>query len=204
MKIIGISGKKQSGKSTLSDLLLNRLSSSVEVCFADKLKEVVRDIFIEPVQGGYIDLSILDNEQFKNTKHPCGLTYREILQQVGTDSLRKLWPEIWLANYKYVVKTLNSNYDYIVTPDVRFINEAELVKRNGGILVRLTRNPLNDKHESETALDGYNKWDLTIDDKTTPEQSCDMVMKLIGFNILSKSDSIRKIETLSYRPEKAK
>ena len=145
--LIGISGKKQSGKSTIAQYLIEQGCVGI-LCFADKIKEIVRDLFFEPEED-YIDL---DSEAGKQTVLRCGWTPRELLQIVGTDLFRSLYRDVWINAFKnqmYLVE----HYPVVVVPDVRFENEVEFIHSMGGKVIRLTRQPFPDQHESETALD---------------------------------------------------
>jgi hypothetical protein len=111
-------------------------------------------------------------------------TVREALQTVGTDLFReKFHPNTWvnalMNRYQPVMIPGGSHYEgesifagmlpsterwpnWIIT-DVRFPNEAEVIKEKNGILIRVYRpNGLTSKHKSETALDDY-KFDVVID-----------------------------------------
>ena len=107
------------------------------------------------------------------------LTPRLLLQFLGTEAGREtIHPNIWC-------NALFSNYtketNWIIT-DVRFPNEADAIKERGGILIRLTRTtPVAEevaKHESETALDNYNKFDYIIDNRGTEEELYAQIDKL--------------------------
>lgn len=152
--IIGISGRKQAGKTTLADYLVAKLDAGLtptsSFSFADRLKDVVWEFWIQPIADDYADWN---NDKFKNTKHPCGLTYRELLQKVGTDWFRQLWPEVWLENLSFYMWKYGPSGHFII-PDVRFPNEVKWIQDKGGKVLRLTRTPFpDDTHESETALD---------------------------------------------------
>ena len=56
--------------------------------------------------------------------------------------------------------------DYIFVTDVRFPNEAELIRENGGVVVRVDRGDYiadenANKHSTETVMDNY-KFDVVI------------------------------------------
>ncbi len=157
MKLIAISGKKQSGKTTAVEDIYSRLSPMDKVhielvSFADRLKELVVYYFGKPVDYRMVTSDI---EKLKTEKHPCGKTYRELLQIVGTDWCRAVWPEIWIENFKYQIDTECYRHTTVLVPDVRFPNEVACVQQLGGHVIRLLRNPHDDKHESETALDSH-------------------------------------------------
>jgi hypothetical protein len=49
-----------------------------------------------------------------------------------------------------------------IVPDVRFPNEVKAIQDMGGIVVRLTRNPVKSDDETETALDDYSDFDMAV------------------------------------------
>ncbi len=82
------------------------------------------------------------------------MTAREVMQIVGTDVLRKTYPDVWVDATIRRIKQENSLIAVIT--DCRFPNEVMGVKEAGGKVVRLTRAPFakdKDQHKSETALD---------------------------------------------------
>lgn len=142
MKIIGISGHKGSGKTTVADIISTLLlpSSSVKIGFADPLKEEVAKMY---------GCSVSYVEEHKPN-------FRLILQGHGTDYRRKLCgDQYWIE--KFLLKTLRPEYDkvdWILVPDVRFKNEMQCINNVGGTLVRIERPGLpHDSHTSENDLD---------------------------------------------------
>lgn len=105
-------------------------------------------------------------------------TIRQLLQKFGTEVGRSISPNLWvdaLMNDYIEAKSEGYEEDWIVT-DVRFKNEAEAIRENGGILIRLNRNTgFNDQHSSETALDDYKNFDLIIDNNGTLDELIDKV-----------------------------
>ena len=159
MKIIGFSGKKQSGKSTAVFDIMRRLRNDgvafCELSFAAYLKEIASRCF-------RIDPALYETEAGKLTPICSGMTVREVLQYLGTDVIRRLdgnaWVNAWRASVEDWTSTgFGLNPDVIVVPDVRFPNEVEAIQSEGGVVIRLTRAPFaeSDKHESETALDDF-------------------------------------------------
>ena len=161
MLIIGLSGKKQAGKSTaaahIKKCLENKFNVSVEVVgFADKLKGIVLDCFVPPDWNW--ELADLEDDDNKNRETPCGKTVRQLLQLVGTDWFREAFSDCWvnaLANTAHSLKT-ELDVGVLLVPDVRFRNELKYIQANGGLVIRFNRAPFGetDKHISETALDG--------------------------------------------------
>ncbi len=174
MKIIGFSGKKQSGKTTAS-MFLNKMTPSVVVCFADGLKNIIRVCFgatFEQLNG---------TDKQKNTKLACGKTAREMMQIVGTDWFRKVDEYCWVRAMQHKIDTYMTEL-YII-PDVRFPNEVSFIQEEKGHVIRLLRAPFarEDEHESETALDD------------SPEGFFDYVLDNRGMNVDEQNMAIWEI-----------
>lgn len=151
MIIIGISGKKKTGKSAIAEYIKTLYPNRVvEIAFADSLKD-------EVCQACNVTLDYLNTNKDN---------FRHILQGWGTDFRRKLCgDDYWIK--AYLEKCLNSGFNrhtIIVTPDVRFQNEAMTILKCKGILWRVERLEcdIDDQHPSETALDHWTKWDAII------------------------------------------
>lgn len=163
MVLIGISGKKHSGKdeSYLAIKTFFEQGTSIPVyrlAFADALKQ-------EVAKGCGVTVDYL--EQNKDM-------FRLILQGWGTDYRRKQDINYWLNKYKekFLSFPLRS---VVVTPDVRFLNEFELIRRVGGKLWRVVREfPAvdSDLHASETNLDSikFSEWDYSIGNTGSKEE----------------------------------
>jgi hypothetical protein len=82
-----------------------------------------------------------------------GVTPREILQFVGTDTMRYLCPTIWLEFWQE--RALR--HERTVATDCRFVNEARLVRDLGGIVARVHRQGAGARsgagHVSEAEID---------------------------------------------------
>jgi len=221
--IIGLSGHIKSGKSTAATFIKENFPF-VEKYFAYKLK------LIASILTGD-DIKLFETQEGKEGMlEDWGMTRRKMLQQLGTESLRNHFhDEVWIkslfADYKptYDGETLaraagfslrtEELYPNWIVSDVRFSNEADAIKKMGGLLIRINRPfsliypeiwaeylkskeyiaihlgdstysrpsegdfvtwltigeranlDLHHKliHPSETGLDGYNEFDLVID-----------------------------------------
>ena len=123
MKIIGIVGKMQSGKDTFFDYAAHSLPEARRVAFADELKSEVA------TATGY-DVAAIN--ELKSI-------FRPVLQWWGTDFRRQLCsPNYWLDRLRYRVALLPEDSIVFVT-DVRFHNEADLIRDMGGIIIRTVR-----------------------------------------------------------------
>jgi hypothetical protein len=140
------------------------------------------------------------------------LTVRQLLQQVGTDAMRNvIHPNVWVnalfADYigkdYSTCSCVDTNPDrncqhldvteypnWIIT-DTRFPNEAEAIKRRGGLLIRVNRESQADRfakqdsdktkyhHPSETALDSYTGFDEVLDNNDTIEELIEKVKQIL-------------------------
>ena len=137
----------QSGKSTVAEYLKHSIEYELNmwacmIGFADGIKECAIDLFND------CQWLNLNDQSVKNSSHKSGKTYRKILQELGA-KMREIWPDIWVDMLnKSLVKTgIN------IVPDVRFPNEVKAIQEMGGIVIRLTRDPVGSMEETETALD---------------------------------------------------
>src|ERR1041385_511621 len=150
MNIIGLSGKKQSGKNQVARFITKIYKNKIilETAFADELKLEVADA---------CNTTVDEIQLHKDT-------YRNLLQLWGTNYRRKFYGEdYWIK--KLLFKISNSVADITIITDVRFLNEAQMVKQIGGYLVRIERpsdSVLIDRHPSEIELDDYKKFDFII------------------------------------------
>ena len=162
--IIGICGAMGSGKSTLARAISYRLNNCVadffEVSFSSSIKEMVVDLFGRPAKQVFMSAQ-LNYEKYKQLKHPCGKTYRELLQIIGTDFFRSIYPNVWIDQMRMLV---SDGDDYVIS-DVRFQNEFDFVKEQGGLMIGLTRNTQHNSHLSENVLDIVNASDYIIENQ---------------------------------------
>lgn len=143
MIIIGISGKKHSGKTTLARFGTELIKApTATIAFADSLKEEVAKAC-----GVTVDYLEVNKTLF-----------RPILQWWGSEWRRKQNPNYWIEKVGEKILALPDNIMCVFIPDVRFINEANWVTGLGGYIVRVERTGFNkkkDEHLSETELDTY-------------------------------------------------
>lgn len=160
--IIGFCGKKRSGKDTGASILINKYGF-IRYAFADALKNACSEIFL------------LSEEQVNGNKKEeiderWNLSPRKIFQIFGTEIFREkldnFFPELkeyknnfWINRFKlwYNNETKKNPNVKIVITDIRFPNEAEIVKELGGNIIKVQRNNNNknnnDKHSSESLID---------------------------------------------------
>jgi len=164
--IIAVSGKLGTGKDyIIKNYILPTINGKVcKMAFADHIKVNVASQ--DPT------VSLLEClEGFKDT------ILRKKLQTAGTEQGRAIYgPDIWvrtLENWIKLRQIRGDNIDVVLVTDCRFPNEAEWIKSNGGLLIRVRAPSRNRQalvfesdddtekmlsimnHPSETSLDDF-------------------------------------------------
>jgi len=169
--IIGITGKKFNGKDTVSDYIVSKYNFT-KIAYAEPLKEVCRNLF-----------NFNDDQLYGNKKEEIdpfwNITPRQAFQFIGTDMIRNNADKLLVGiNNNFWVKCLEKRIldlksrgiKNIIVSDIRFINEADLIKRLDGNLIKVSRNiPNNDSHISEVEIDNI-KEDILIENKGSLEE----------------------------------
>ena len=165
--IIGISGKIGSGKDTFADYFIKYVKDTYNINFENKkfaynLKHIVA------ILAGLTMDDVLSREGKLKYLPEWGMTVGEMQQKIGTEAIRNnIHNDAWVLS---LFSTFNKNKNWIVT-DVRFKNEANIIKEKGGIIIRLNGDPLKSKtgddrnmtHQSEIDLDDYKGFDYVYD-----------------------------------------
>jgi hypothetical protein len=145
---IGLVGYKGAGKNLAAELIRKELPSYHVAAFADPLREVCQCIF------GLSEAELHDRElkEEKLDRYPFQ-SPREIMQRLGTESIRTYWPEAWIEAWKRRTEGCPNT----ITTDVRFNNEADAIRARGGFLIRIVREGCHgDLHPSEALMSSIN------------------------------------------------
>lgn len=141
--IIGLIGFKQVGKSTAAkhlednyDFLRHNFKDALVAEMKENLPDILREL------GIIYSISI---DELFDQKPPA---MRALMQNYGTDVRRKGDPDYWVKEWTKDIPQGGN----VVTDDVRFKNEANALREQGGILIRLTRPDMQSggTHVSET------------------------------------------------------
>lgn len=129
--LIGVTGRKKSGKDTIGKYLIDN-HGFVRVAFADSLKKACKHIF------GFTDEQLYDDTLKEVVDEYWQHSPREILQKVGTELFRIELPrlcknissDIWIRSVDRKIKKLRSEgHTRFVITDVRFDNELEYITK---------------------------------------------------------------------------
>ena len=169
--IVGFGYEKRSGKDTAGRRLVEHHGFR-RLAFADRLKAagaLICGFSEEQCHGALKDVA----DEF------WGFTPGWFFQQFGTEVCRVIDPDTWV---KVVARVLAKTplWVNVVLTDVRYPNEADLIRRAGGFVVRVDRPGLERRageeagrrsgdHTSERALVGYNFDAVLLNDGTLAE-----------------------------------
>lgn len=155
--IICLTAYKRAGKDTFADYIVKNYNFEKK-SFADPLKEMCRALFL-----------FNDDQLYGNSKEIIderwNITPREALQKLGTEFVRENMTtylpnldcppnEFWLKRFSLWYN--ENKHKNIIVADVRFENEAKLIKDLGGVVIRVRSvNDVNnvDSHISENMID---------------------------------------------------
>lgn len=157
LKVIGITGFKQTGKSTfaryLHDIINadpivipetgNHKYSAERYAFAKPLKEICHILFGGTEDNWYGDFKTVPLAQWADVQLPVQPTPRKLLQFVGTELFRdKVHPLFWLhVAHRYIADIVEeTSANIIIIDDVRFDNEASFLHEHyNTTIVKLLR-----------------------------------------------------------------
>lgn len=146
--IVGLAGKKGSGKSTAALALMN--ADFELMSFAQTLKLMARVLMSD---CGLTERQIQHAQAYKEEVMPLiGTSYRYLCQTLGTEWGRQhIHPDLWvIAARHHASKAMGD----VVFDDVRFENEARMIRDSGGIIIHIHRDlPGHDAHESEKGIE---------------------------------------------------
>ena len=154
--IIGISGKATSGKTALAQTVCNICPSARRVPFAEELKNKVIEEFKIPKQL----VNFEKNAVVDHLNYP--MSVRELLIKVGC-MYRDIDQNFWV-NQVYRKIGMDKDHELFLIDDLRFRNEAKLIRCWGGSLIRIVRPGIQEIDDpSEKDLDDWESWDLVVD-----------------------------------------
>jgi len=137
--IIGIHGKKGSGKTTLARAIQEEFAEKTPACasFACTLKKMLYVMLSDLVGCERADYYAVNKEELISE---LGCTYRFLAQGLGTDWGRNtVNPNLWVIIAKNLDRRGASGTQHVVYDDVRFENEAVYIRQQGGFIVHLFR-----------------------------------------------------------------
>ncbi len=161
-KIIAFGHQKEVGKSSAAKFLDTYIRTTCpktkvkNAAFAGRLKDVAFQMFgWAGLQRGIYYETHYEEKEIVLPR--LGISPRDIWIAVG-NKMREISEFVWLANAIDCPQC-----DFIIISDLRFYNEAEYIRHNGGVLVKIKRPGIETgTDDAETSLIGYKNWNYTI------------------------------------------
>ena len=149
-RLIALCGYKGVGKSTYAKFLAGE--NGVVLSFATPIKHMLRTLVAHEYVFG----------SKKNEMTHLGVTGRVLLQTLGTEWGREtIDQDIWVKAMKHILTdTMFDEYHPVVIDDLRFENEAKMVRELGGEIWEIDRKnftPANDNHISEAGVENVDR-----------------------------------------------
>jgi dephospho-CoA kinase len=146
--IIGLSGYARSGKDTVADFLVTQYGFE-RVAFADPIRNILYDLN-PPVDGESL-ASMVDNYGWDIAKSKEEV--RTFLQTLGYSARMHIHQDVWVMA---AFSKMRADRNYVIA-DVRFLNEAEHIKKHNGEIWRVERPGVEavNQHVSEWEMDNY-------------------------------------------------
>lgn len=136
--IIGLSGIASSGKDSTANIIIKKYPNWVKVSFAKAMKDAASAMFGFPrelLEGDTLESREWREQKSEYWSEKLGqeVTPRNILQILGTGLVRKhLHENFWVDRLELEIKQLTESGKNVIITDVRFPNEAEMIRSLGG------------------------------------------------------------------------
>lgn len=135
--LIGLMGPAGAGKTTVANMLRERHGYMV-ISLADPLRDMLGAL----LSGLGVGHEWMENRELKERPIPIiGASYRKLAQTLGTEwGRQRIDPTLWVRLCAHKIQELRgTHYEAVVVHDIRFANEAGMIRQAGGWVVRVNR-----------------------------------------------------------------
>jgi hypothetical protein len=148
--IIGLTGYAQSGKDTVANILVEKYGFE-RIAFADPIRDMLFEM--NPNYNDTLLQQAITSQGWDEIKKNS--IVRRMLQNLGVGARKVLGEDVWIIAALRKINDVNKHY---VITDVRFENEAAIIKQLNGELWRVIRPGVEavNNHISEHEMNGYN------------------------------------------------
>jgi len=199
--ILGFAGKAATGKTTAAQhmaplldkeckivpmamVLRDEVEAFLRAIGADESVPLVYGCQDDKVRVFYVDEQkalaqcpkwahfISEHQEIQDRPGQTAVTVRRILQWWGTEYRRAQDPDYWTKAWGRKVEHFDLERYHVLIDDVRFLNELNVIKEHGGLIVKIERPGFDgaNNHASETSLDEYNAWDRVLKNDGTLDE----------------------------------
>jgi len=167
--LIGFAGPKFCGKTTSAESIKN---NPAILSFAAPMKKCLMDLF------EFTNEQMYTYEGKEAIDPRYGVSPRTVMQQFGTEFVRKTVPDLWCILMRKAIEGC-AIYKIVVIDDIRFENEAALIRDMGGTVVHIRGRGEPGEHESEKQIDVWNR-DIILNNCGSLEKLQFDVNKIVG------------------------
>ncbi len=180
MRIFGITGAARSGKDCIGNYLMGLDTRYQHYSFAQPMKEMICTMLSKP--KAWLN-------QHKDEVIPfLDASPRKLLQTLGTDWGRDMiHKDIWLnLGQRFIDNCESARIPGVVITDVRFENEAAMIRMNGGVICHVRREaaPEVRAHVSEAGILHHPTDWAMHNDGTLPELYLKVDQLIAGYDKL--------------------
>jgi hypothetical protein len=186
MKLLGIAGKKRSGKDTVASIIFEQYPNVQVMAFATRMKDICASTFGVPIALFY-------DQSVKEIKiSGWKMSPREMMTTMDGAIKGTYGADFFVRVIQQEYERLNA-LDYpdspniLIITDVRFDAEAEWLKSVGGKIIQVTR-PTDEKtdHSTHWSETGFNKKhiDYVINNDSSLDNLQNNIYKLLKSAIL--------------------
>lgn len=198
VEILGLGTSAQVGKDTAASHLEDRFDDVCRVAFADKVKQIAMLLFGLSYEQCYGPVAVKEQVDPR-----YGLTPREIMQGIG-EKMREIYEDIWVDTvFNVTIPDLQKQgYDKFVISDVRYPNEANKIKKEGGRVVKVVRDgagaSVGANHASEVSMQNYADFDASLENNGTIDEffaKVDVLVEELGWQKSKEGKApVQKVE----------
>ena len=147
--LIAFTGLKQSGKTTAAQYLETK--DFLKLSFAEPIKDITWFLLQGfGLSAPYVNQLLTEHKEV--TIPELGVSARYLMQTLGTEWGRKLvHPDLWVMSMSKRLEAESG--DLFVFDDIRFANEAKMIRERGGLIIHVVREgSIADGHASESGI----------------------------------------------------
>jgi len=171
LSLVGLAGKAGSGKDTVGKWLIDN-------------RDFIKVSFAQPLYDGLAAMGFpapATREEKEALIPGFNFSWREAAQKLGTEWGRGLQSDIWMRIVERRVEDYGGN---VVITDVRFENEADMIRKQGGTIFHVggRQAELGDRsgHVSEMPVMYHPNADDIINNSSTIDQLHKNLLEIFG------------------------
>ena len=152
------------GKTTVADLLIEHQRVSFAAPLKEAVSHMLHELGLPDFTYAYTDKEAIIPE--------VGVSARHMMQTLGTEWGRAcIHPDFWVMIARAKAERIMADGRSVVVDDVRFPNEAAMIRDLGGELWRIDRPGVsyNGDHSSEGGLEDITPDRVIVNDGTIPQ-----------------------------------